>query len=422
MTGTASHIAAISRYRPARRPGRPSRRRRDVGRRRLVGRRGAAGARRVRCRRHHIAALRPRRRDRPQGRLLRRAGCARRGARRRASRHPALRARLRGPVPRRGDRGFRRELPPRRDAGPVHPLQRAHQVPRPVGNGARSRRRRAGDRALRPPRRRAGRAGTAPRPRSRRATRAIFSIARRAPNSTSCAFRSAASRRTRRGRWRAIRPAGRRQARQPGHLLCAAGLLCRSSSTRLRPEAGEPGDIVDEQRPGARPPSTASRISRSASARASGIAAAEPLYVLRLDPETRRVVVGPRAALARDPHPSGRDELARRRRRPRAPRSVSARSCARRSRRCRRRCWPATPSGDAELVLDAPAGAVAPGQAAVLYDGDRVLGGGWIRRAAPTREAAARRPERVLDRAAISYMRSLAAPTRRSGCEASAAG
>ena len=28
-----------------------------------------------------------------------------------------------------------------------------------------------------------------------------------------------------------------------------------------------------------------------------------------------------------------------------------------------------------------PAGAVAPGQAAVLYDGERVLGGGWIRRA-----------------------------------------
>jgi len=36
----------------------------------------------------------------------------------------------------------------------------------------------------------------------------------------------------------------------------------------------------------------------------------------------------------------------------------------------------------AELILDEPAGAVAPGQAAVLYDGDRVLGGGWIRRTA----------------------------------------
>jgi tRNA-uridine 2-sulfurtransferase len=38
-------------------------------------------------------------------------------------------------------------------------------------------------------------------------------------------------------------------------------------------------------------------------------------------------------------------------------------------------------NGEAELVLAAPAGAVAPGQAAVLYDGgDRLLGGGWIRR------------------------------------------
>jgi tRNA-specific 2-thiouridylase len=34
----------------------------------------------------------------------------------------------------------------------------------------------------------------------------------------------------------------------------------------------------------------------------------------------------------------------------------------------------------AELVLAEPAGAVAPGQAAVCYDGERVLGGGWIRR------------------------------------------
>jgi tRNA-specific 2-thiouridylase len=30
--------------------------------------------------------------------------------------------------------------------------------------------------------------------------------------------------------------------------------------------------------------------------------------------------------------------------------------------------------------LAAPAGAAAPGQAAVFYDGERVLGGGWIRR------------------------------------------
>jgi len=31
-----------------------------------------------------------------------------------------------------------------------------------------------------------------------------------------------------------------------------------------------------------------------------------------------------------------------------------------------------------EVVFDEPQFAVAPGQAAVCYDGDRVLGGGWI--------------------------------------------
>jgi tRNA U34 2-thiouridine synthase MnmA/TrmU len=32
------------------------------------------------------------------------------------------------------------------------------------------------------------------------------------------------------------------------------------------------------------------------------------------------------------------------------------------------------------VVLAAPEGAVTPGQACVMYDGDRVLGGGWIER------------------------------------------
>ena len=34
---------------------------------------------------------------------------------------------------------------------------------------------------------------------------------------------------------------------------------------------------------------------------------------------------------------------------------------------------------------DQPIFGVAPGQAAVFYDGDRVLGGGWIRRADQSR-------------------------------------
>ena len=38
--------------------------------------------------------------------------------------------------------------------------------------------------------------------------------------------------------------------------------------------------------------------------------------------------------------------------------------------------------GGAVAVLDDPAHGVSPGQACVLYDGDRVLGGGWIQREA----------------------------------------
>ena len=98
----------------------------------------------------------------------------------------------------------------------------------------------------------------------------------------------------------------------------------------------------------------------------------EPLYVLRLEPEARRVVVGPKSALAvRTAEISGinwlgeaqRDDLA-----------VKVRSLAR----------PAPArfelgEGDTGRVTFAqPEYGVAPGQAAVVYDGTRVLGGGWI--------------------------------------------
>ena len=36
----------------------------------------------------------------------------------------------------------------------------------------------------------------------------------------------------------------------------------------------------------------------------------------------------------------------------------------------------------AVVTLDTPERAVAPGQACVFYDGERLLGGGWIQRAA----------------------------------------
>ncbi|WP_088333054.1 tRNA 2-thiouridine(34) synthase MnmA [Sphingomonas mucosissima] len=92
----------------------------------------------------------------------------------------------------------------------------------------------------------------------------------------------------------------------------------------------------------------------------------EPLYVIRLEPETRRVIVGPRAALAvgaarlADLNVLG--PLDR-------PLTAKVRSMA--------RPVPARLHGH-RLVFEAPEFGVAPGQAAVLYEGDRVLGGGWI--------------------------------------------
>jgi tRNA-specific 2-thiouridylase len=38
------------------------------------------------------------------------------------------------------------------------------------------------------------------------------------------------------------------------------------------------------------------------------------------------------------------------------------------------------PGGKARIQLDTPQRAITPGQAAVFYDGDVVVGGGWITR------------------------------------------
>ena len=92
-----------------------------------------------------------------------------------------------------------------------------------------------------------------------------------------------------------------------------------------------------------------------------------PLYVIRLDAATQRVIVGPRAALA---VPAARiidanwlTDIGNR--------SVMAKV------RSMSRPVPARLDGE-WLRFDMPEYGVAPGQAAVLYDGDRVLGGGWI--------------------------------------------
>jgi tRNA-specific 2-thiouridylase len=101
----------------------------------------------------------------------------------------------------------------------------------------------------------------------------------------------------------------------------------------------------------------------------------EPLYVLRLEPESRRVVVGPKSALAvREARLSGLNWLGEGQR---EGLTVKVRSLAK---PVPARLDPGSESGaaDGTVRFAQPEYGVSPGQAAVLYEGDRVLGGGWI--------------------------------------------
>jgi tRNA-uridine 2-sulfurtransferase len=103
--------------------------------------------------------------------------------------------------------------------------------------------------------------------------------------------------------------------------------------------------------------------------RGVGVSAATPLYVLRTDARTGEVVVGPRSRLARSSVSVGE--------------AVLHRPVSRVQAKLRYRSDPvwATVVADGagvRLELDEPAYGVAPGQAAVLYEGDTVVGAGTI--------------------------------------------
>lgn len=107
-----------------------------------------------------------------------------------------------------------------------------------------------------------------------------------------------------------------------------------------------------------------------------GLASREPLYVVRLEPDTNTVVVGAEGEILSSSLAAGavtwtrgappgprRAQVRVRHRHPPAPASLTVR-----------------PDGTVEVAFDAPQRAPAPGQAAVFYDGDEVLGGGTILR------------------------------------------
>ena len=150
---------------------------------------------------------------------------------------------------------------------------------------------------------------------------------------------------------------------------------------RLRPGAIEPGEIVlvDGTVIGGHDGVINFTVGQR---RGLGVAWREPLYVLRIEPATHTVVVGPEAALGRaritvkdvnwlDGRALDASGVAA---------TIKVRSTDPGATGHVR----ALGDGRAEVVFDRPARSVAPGQAAVFYDGARVLGGGWIeRQAAP---------------------------------------
>jgi tRNA-specific 2-thiouridylase len=148
---------------------------------------------------------------------------------------------------------------------------------------------------------------------------------------------------------------------------------------KLKPGAAEPGEVVDlEGRVLGRHEGV---IHFTVGQRKGlGIAGGEPLYVLRLEPERRRVVVGPRAALGETRVRLGDVNWLG----AKVPVAAGVRVTVKL--RSAQPPLPATLFLDGaragEVVLDAAALGVAPGQACVCYDGSRVLGGGWIRGAA----------------------------------------
>jgi tRNA-specific 2-thiouridylase len=143
---------------------------------------------------------------------------------------------------------------------------------------------------------------------------------------------------------------------------------------RIRPETAAPGDIVDfaGQVLGRHRGVVHFTVGQRRGVEVGG--QKEPLYVVRIEPESARIVVGPRRALAVEAmRISDWNWLAE----DQAEVAVKVRSLA----------PPVAATIDGDWVhFASPEYGVAPGQAAVAYDGTRLLGGGWIAETRPAEQ------------------------------------
>lgn len=149
---------------------------------------------------------------------------------------------------------------------------------------------------------------------------------------------------------------------------------------KLRPGAADPGDIVhiDGEVLGQHKGVIHYTIGQR---RGLGIGGREPLYVVKLDPESAQVIVGPKEALAKhrfsiaEINWLGDEDF-----QTAAGNGWDMRVKVRSTRPPKAaRIFPTGPHS-AEVELDIPEEGVSPGQACVFYapDNTRILGGGWI--------------------------------------------
>lgn len=145
---------------------------------------------------------------------------------------------------------------------------------------------------------------------------------------------------------------------------------------RLRPGACDPGDVVDLEGNvlGMHDGIINFTVGQR---RGLGVAAGSPMYVVKIEPDQKRIVIGPKDALLC--HAIRVTEM----------NWLDHAPLTDKPRRVQVKVRSTTEPVDADIYQDGdqihvkfvePQAGVAPGQACVAYEGDKVLGGGWIER------------------------------------------
>lgn len=149
----------------------------------------------------------------------------------------------------------------------------------------------------------------------------------------------------------------------------------RAFVTKSVPDAAREGVLVDER---GRVLGSHAGIHRFTVGQRKGLGLSSPtgvpMYVLALRPADQQVIVGPKASLEQTTltasgvnwmveEPAGALRVAAQIRHHHQAAPAAVRSLG---------------DGRADVVFDAPQLAISPGQAVVFYDGDAVVGGGWI--------------------------------------------